>query len=148
MLLCLLTCFASCSINEPHYYAPDETIPQEIPYSRAKLNKQPQEEKIVLVEPEPEVDEKLDQFARNWFYGQGIGKTMTNVGTVVIFPPYAFYVLGNAGLSLAGYEPLYITNVLPEDSRKPVLKVFNGVTSVPGRINAKVAGEEFQGTNE
>lgn len=147
ILLALLTTLLSCVTNQPQYYHPDATVPDKSSFTRAKLNNQP-EEKIVLVEPEPEAYEKLDQYARNWFYGQGLGNTMTNAGTVVIFPPYAFYVLGNAGLSLMGYEPLYITNALPEDSRKPVLKIFNGVTSVPGRINAKVAGEDFQGIDE
>ncbi len=68
---------------------------------------------------------------------------MANVGTVVVFPPYALYLLGNAGLALAGYEPLYVTDALPGEARDAALTVYDGITSVPGRIAAGVAGEEF-----
>ena len=68
---------------------------------------------------------------------------MLNVGTVVLFPPYALYLLGNAGVAFAGYEPMYVTDALPEPARKEVLGLYNGVTGVPGRLNALVAGERF-----
>lgn len=153
--IALLLIFTSCSTREPQYYYPEETSQNQEPelYQRARLDYQAdrQDQRIEEnreVEEEVGTDEQLNQYAMNWLYGQGMGKTLTNVGTVVIFPPYAFYVLGNAGLSVLGYEPLYITNILPETSRKPVLQVFNGVTSVPGRITAKVVGEEFQEPDE
>lgn len=63
---------------------------------------------------------------------------------MVVFPPYIAYLLGNAGLALAGYEPLYVTNLLPNTPRGYVLTVYDGVTSVPGRFNAAVAGEEYK----
>lgn len=88
--------------------------------------------------------ELLKQTGGNWFYGQGIGETAVNVGTSVVFPPYAIYYLGNMALSVAGYEPLYVTNALPEDSRDAVNGVYSGVTSAPGRLTAAVAGEEFR----
>jgi len=86
----------------------------------------------------------LRTYGRHWLYGQGVGRTIVNVGTVVLFPPYALYLLGNAGLALAGYEPLYVTSALPEPARDYTLAVYDGITSVPGRITARIAGEEFQ----
>ncbi len=91
-----------------------------------------------------EFSEQLGKSGRKWFYGGGIGRTMVNVGTAVIFPPYALYLVGNAGLALAGYEPLKATDLIPGQGKEYVLGAYNGVTSVPGRVNALVAGEDFQ----
>ena len=88
--------------------------------------------------------EVLRQAGRRWIYGQGVGQTMLNIGAVVLFPPYAIYLVGNAGLALAGYQPLYVTDALPTNVRKNYLGAYNGVTSVPGRISASIAGEDFQ----
>ena len=88
--------------------------------------------------------EQLSNSGHKWFYGGGIGRTIANVGTVVVFPPYALYLLGNAGLALAGYSPLYVSDLLPEQPREYVLGAYDGVTSVPGRLNALIAGESFQ----
>ena len=85
----------------------------------------------------------LEKYGHHWLYGNGFGRTMVNIGTVVAFPPYALYLLGNAGLALAGYEPLYVTSALPDEARDATLDVYDGITSVPGRIAATVAGEEF-----
>ncbi len=94
--------------------------------------------------PEPEeLQNELAEVSQRWFYGHGIGQTITNVSTVVVFPPYAIYLLGNAGLKLAGFQPLYITNALPEEPRKKVLTFYENVTSVPGRVNSAFAGREF-----
>jgi hypothetical protein len=94
--------------------------------------------------PEPEeVNLQLEEATTNWFYGPGIGRTTLNVGTVVAFPPYAIYLLGNAGLSLAGYQQLHITNALPESPRNFVLSFYDGITSVPGRVNAIIANREY-----
>ena len=93
--------------------------------------------------PPEDVNEQLSESARGWFYGPGIGRTALNVGTVVVFPPYALYLLGNAGLMLAGYSPLYITDAIPETPRKHVLDTYVGVTDLPGRVTALVGGEEF-----
>lgn len=96
----------------------------------------------------PEATEQLqsqmNDFAYTWFYGPGIGQTFLNVGTVVLFPYYAVYLLGNAGLTLAGYEPLYLTDALPEGARQSVNEVYSDVTSTPGRVNAHIADVEFQ----
>lgn len=90
-----------------------------------------------------DVEAKFQQASSEWFYGYGIGRTTANVGTIVLFPPYALYLLGNAGLELAGYEPLYVTNVLPTEPRRAVLSVYDNVTSVPGRLNSALGGQEF-----
>ena len=95
--------------------------------------------------PTPEeFNEQLGDYGRKWFYGGGIGRTMVNVGTAVAFPPYLIYLVGNAGLAMAGYEPLCPADLLPETPREYVLTVYNGVTSVPGRVTALIAGKEFQ----
>jgi hypothetical protein len=95
--------------------------------------------------PEPgELGDELKTATHRWFYGKGVGSTLANVGTIVVFPPYAFYLLGNAALEMGGYQPLHITNALPEEPRKEVLGIYNRVVSAPGRFNALVAGEEFQ----
>ena len=88
---------------------------------------------------------QLRLYGHQWLYGPGVGRTIANVGTVVLFPPYALYLLGNAGLALAGYEPLYVTSALPAPAREYTLSVYDGITSVPGRLSAGIAGEEFQG---
>jgi hypothetical protein len=100
------------------------------------------EEKV----PHPEeAGEQLQLAGRNWLYGNGFGKTVINVGTVVLFPPYALYLLGNAGLALAGYETLSISDALPDRERGYVQKAYNGITSVPGRLSAVLANEEYRG---
>ena len=50
---------------------------------------------------------------------------------------------GNAGIALAGYDPLYVTDALPDSARTGVLSAYNEVTSVPGRINAAMMREKF-----
>ncbi|MBP9837310.1 MAG: hypothetical protein KBC84_01205 [Proteobacteria bacterium] len=99
---------------------------------------------IALHEKEIKTDTQLEQVGSNWFYGQGIGKTTLNVGTAIAFPPYLIYLVGNAGLSLAGYQPLSISGILPEDSKNFVDKVYDETTSVPGRITSGVAGVEYK----
>lgn len=95
--------------------------------------------------PTPEeFNERLNQSGKRWLYGKGIGRTMANIGTVILFPPYALYLVGNAGLSLAGYEPLHVTDALPSTPRKYVIQAYDGVTSVPGRVTAFIAGKDFQ----
>ncbi len=89
--------------------------------------------------PEPgELGEKLSEAGEEWFFGPGLGRTALNVGTVIVFPPYGLYLLANAGLQLCGYEGLYVTDALPDDVKAPVLHVYDGVTAVPGQVNAAV----------
>lgn len=85
----------------------------------------------------------LKDAAGNWFYGQGVGNTMVQVGTVAAFPPYALVVLGNAALSLGGYEPVGVSSILPGESKEQWRSLYDGVTSGPGRFTAAVAGREF-----
>jgi len=99
--------------------------------------------------PSPEESEQmLKTTAENWFFGEGLGKTALNVATVVVFPPYAFYLLGNAGLQIAGLEPLYVTDALPDTPREHVLAGYDSVTSIPGRVTALAAGTNFRENNE
>lgn len=90
-----------------------------------------------------EVRSQFSERGRGWFYGAGLGKTIGNIGAAVAFPPYLAYLVGNAGLSLAGYEPLYVTDLLPEEEGQGVQQVYDAVTSVPGLVAARVAGEKF-----
>ena len=96
---------------------------------------------------EGEAKEQIASSGKSWLFGSGLGKTLANVGTIVVFPPYGLYLLGNAGLTLAGYEPLFLTDALPSTPRKYVLGAYDEVTSVPGRITALVAREEFSSPN-
>ncbi len=94
--------------------------------------------------PPAKAQEVVSEVGSNWFYGPGLGQAALNVGAMVVFPPYAIYVLGNGLLSYAGYEPLYVTNLLPKESRNNVNEIYDGVTSAPGRFTAAVAGTEFR----
>ena len=80
----------------------------------------------------------------NWLYGQGVGETAVAAGGIFVFPPYALYLLGNAALSYSGYEPLYVSNALPEDAKASWNQTYETVTSAPGKLNAAIAGEEFR----
>ena len=104
------------------------------------------------VEGEPlspeETKELLSETAGNWFYGQGLGDSTLKVGTAVVFPPYALVLLGNAGLTLAGYEAVGVSNFLPEGSREGWQEFYDTVTSVPGQTTARVANKEFRDQEE
>ena len=90
-----------------------------------------------------ELKAELNNYGRRWLYGHGMGQTITNVGGIVIFPPYAIYLVGNAIVSLAGYEPLHVTELLPEKACLGYNSFYDNVTAIPGRISAEIAGEEF-----
>jgi len=95
--------------------------------------------------PTPEeASEELSKQGEDWLFGKGLGSTTLNVATCVIFPPYVLYLVANAGLQMAGYEPIYITDAVPEPAKKQIDAVYDGVVSVPGRIAATAAGEEFR----
>lgn len=91
-----------------------------------------------------ETNELAGEVGGNWLYGQGFGEAVTAVGGVVLFPPYAIYLLGNGIISLSGYEPLYVTNLLPEEPRDGYNQFYDTVTSGPGRLSAGIAGEEYR----
>ena len=89
-------------------------------------------------------NELAAQVAGNFFYGQGFGDAIINIGGIIITPWYAIYALGNAVISLSGYEPLYVTNLLPKETKSGYDAVYNGVASVPGRGTALVARQQYR----
>lgn len=91
-----------------------------------------------------ESEEVLAKMGGNWLYGQGLGETAMNVAGVVIFPPYGLYLLGNAALSLSGYEPFSVSEALPDDEGVAYREAFESVAAGPGRFAAAVAGEEYR----
>lgn len=86
----------------------------------------------------------LKDVGNNWLYGEGLGSTAITVGTVVVFPPYALFLLGNAALSLSGYQPVDLTDALPDAPRHAINSAYDGVASAPGHVAAAIAGEEFR----
>lgn len=89
-------------------------------------------------------EEVLGQVGSNWLYGQGVGETAMNIGGVILFPPYAVYLIGNAALSLSGYEPLSVADALPEKEGEAYREAFDSVAAGPGRFAAAVAGKEYR----
>jgi len=86
----------------------------------------------------------LDEVGRNWLYGQGMGDTILNIGAAIAFPPYILALLGNGALSLAGYEPVSIAQVMPREARASYEEVRDSVTGAPGQAAAAIAGEKFR----
>lgn len=80
----------------------------------------------------------------NFAYGSGLGDVALNVGTAVVFPPYALYLLGNAVLSVSGYEPVTISSLLPEEDGKQWSETYNTFVSGPGRVVAAMSGHEYR----
>jgi hypothetical protein len=98
-----------------------------------------------VVPPNPdEAQELLEQEGAEWFYGRGLGATLLNVGAIIIFPPYGLYLLFNAGMKMAGEEPVYISDALPGEARERVAAVYDEVVGVPGKITSTLANEEFR----
>lgn len=94
--------------------------------------------------PPEKAEELLRTTGDNYLFGNGLGETALTVGTVLIFPPYGLYVLGNTVLDLAGYQPLHITNMLPPEGKEAWDTTYDDITSGPGRLAAASAGEEFR----
>ena len=94
--------------------------------------------------PPEKAQEMLGEVGENWLYGEGVGDTAVTVGTVVLFPPYLVWVLGNAALSLTGYEPLRVSDMLPERQGQSWKQTYSAVVSGPGKFSAALAGEEFR----
>lgn len=94
--------------------------------------------------PPEEAKALLGDLAGNWFYGAGVGEAAVSASAIVLFPPYALYLLGNSILSMSGYEPLYVTNALPEEQKRAFDSAYADITSAPGRLNAAIAGKEFR----
>lgn len=91
-----------------------------------------------------ESEELLANVGQNYIYGPGLGETILNVGTAVAFPPYLIYLVGNAVLSISGYEPLSVARALPDETGKAWSETFDEAVSGPGRVVAAVAGEEYR----
>ena len=91
-----------------------------------------------------QAEEVLVEAGNNWLYGAGLGRTALNVGTTVVFPPYGIYMLTTGLLSLGGYKDVYVTDLLPEEHRLGWNEAYQGVTAVPGRLVASLAGKEFR----
>ncbi|MCB0318955.1 MAG: hypothetical protein KDD56_09375 [Bdellovibrionales bacterium] len=95
-----------------------------------------------------EAEEVLEVTGENYIYGQGVGRTVANVGATVLFPPYGIYLLGNALLDYGGYETYYVTDMLPDEGKDGWNDVYGSITSTPGRIVAGFAGENYRDDEE
>ena len=91
-----------------------------------------------------ETDELLSKTGDDFVYGPGLGKTALNVGAVVMFPPYAIYLVGNALLEVGGYEPIEISDALGKEGSANWDSAYEAVISGPGRVTAAVAGREYK----
>jgi hypothetical protein len=98
----------------------------------------------LLKEKETPPDNAVAEVGEGIIYGQGLGETIINGGTVFLFPPYALLLVGNLALSLSGYEPVTVSRMLPESLGNAWSEAYDGVASGPGRAVAAVAGEEFR----
>ncbi len=94
--------------------------------------------------PPDKAKDVLNEVGGNFAYGPGLGDTAVSVGTVVVFPPYAIYLLGNAVLSLSGYEPVTVASMLPEESGKQWSDTYDHIVSGPGKVVAAVSGHEYR----
>lgn len=113
------------------------------------LRERPADEPSVLATSSQQIgpdqaQEVMESAASNWFFGQGVGETALNAGAVLAFPPYIAVVLGNAALSLSGYEPITVSGLLPEEQGEVWSDTYDAVASSPGRLSAAVAGKEFR----
>lgn len=86
----------------------------------------------------------LGTLTGNYFYGPGLGETAVAAGGVFLFPPYALVLLGNAALTLGGYEPIGVGTFLPEKGEETWDTLYDGVVSVPGRLTAAVADTPYR----
>ena len=112
---------------------------------KEKSPDKPDEMSIVGKDIPPEkAKEVLHEVGGNFAYGPGLGDTAVNVGTVVVFPPYAIYLLGNAVLSLSGYEPVTVASMLPEEHGKQWSSTYDQIVSGPGKMVAAMAGHEYR----
>lgn len=94
--------------------------------------------------PPDKAKQVLSEAGGNFAYGPGLGDAAVTVGTVVVFPPYALYLLGNAVLSLSGYEPVTVSSMLPEKQGKAWSNTYDSLVSGPGKVVAAVSGHEYR----
>ena len=124
LLLALLIVFTACTPKK------DSINPSLEQLSRAQADPQMQ-------------DKVLKSMGQSWIYGNGFGDTLLAAGTVFMFPPSALYFLGNAALDLSGYEPIHVSDALPEAPRQGWNEIYDDVSSGPGKLSAALAGKEF-----
>jgi len=84
----------------------------------------------------------LDEVGTSFIYGPMLGETAANIGAVVLFPPYGLYLIGNAILSLSGYETVAVSSLLSKQAGESWNGALDTVFSLPGRVVAAVAGRE------
>lgn len=94
--------------------------------------------------PPEQAKDVLSEVGQNFAYGPGLGDTALAIGTVVVFPPYALYLLGNAVLSLSGYEPVTVASMLPEEQGQAWSNTYDSLVSGPGKVVAAMAGHEYR----
>jgi hypothetical protein len=147
LLACIL--FSACSTSTPvtSFSTPEDSLRRKegpgYAYSENTHTRQwnlehpPSIKEISRAVREEKTEEQLEGIGEWWFFGPGLGHSILNIGTVVVFPPYAIYLLGNAGLALAGKEPVRIINILPSGGPREVINdSIDGICSVPGRLTA------------
>jgi hypothetical protein len=115
---------------------------------RYRMMEAPSVPDLASGEEEPPTADEIKDISHRWFFGQGVGETIVNVGTVVVFPYYAIYLVGNAGAELMGYERLSLLGSIPDPVREPATVVYDGVTSAPGLVNSAVFGESFYSASD
>lgn len=91
-----------------------------------------------------ETQELLGEVGENWLYGQGLGETAAAVGAIAVFPPYSLWVAGNAIASMSGFEPIELSDALPEEEAQTWRETYDAITSAPGKASAAIAGEKFR----
>ncbi len=142
-ILLSVTLLVACSSRS---YSPKTEV--SLQSQKMKFNKVPSIPALLsgeVVPPEPkETQMALKKAGKAWFFGRGLGKTAINITGIVLFPPYGLYLLGNAGLELAGVGGVYPSQVLPDGPRKHVEDFYGSVCDIPGLITSSVAGVEFQ----
>lgn len=94
--------------------------------------------------PPEKAKEVLSELGQNFAYGPGLGDAALNIGTAVVFPPYAIYLLGNVLLSVSGYEPVTVASLLPQEQGQAWSNTYDSVVSGPGKVVAAMAGREYR----
>jgi hypothetical protein len=95
-----------------------------------------------------QAQELVGDVGHDWLYGQGLGNTAAQVGAIAIFPPCGLVVLGNAALEYKGYKPIGVSTALPEEGAEAWSNAYDSVVSVPGKVAASAAGEDFRTPKE
>lgn len=142
ILLVHLTLISACSHrNELSMLHQEETELQS--ETRWTTERPPSIKEVTDAVKNNTANEKMEAMGDWWFFGPGIGHTILNLGSVVVFPPYALYLLGNATLALTGNEPVRIIDIFPSGPKEVVNEAIDGVCSVPGRMTSLIASRPY-----